>query len=79
MPLRILAVAVLSGCVRRFMECKTLDFKKCLYSKYYADFATFKTVIEDCLSQTHSTHKPVLDTLLTLKCQTFEKAQFVTV
>lgn len=53
--------------------------KKCLYSKYYADFATFKTAIEDCLSQTHSTHKPVMDTLLTLKFQTFEKAQFVTV
>jgi transposase len=53
--------------------------KKCLYSKYYADFATFKTAIEDCLSQTHSTHKPALDTLLTLKFQTFEKAQFVTV
>jgi transposase len=53
--------------------------KKCLYSKYYADFATFKTAIEDCLSQTHSTHKPVLDTLLTLKFQTFEKAQCVTV
>ncbi len=41
--------------------------KQCLYSQYYADFATFKAAIVDCLSQTHTTHKAALDSLLTLR------------
>lgn len=53
--------------------------KQCLYSKYYADFAAFVGAIEACLSETHTTHKEALDSLLTLRFQTFEKAQFVTV
>ena len=53
--------------------------KQCLYSKYYADFASFKAAIETCLAETHTTHKSTLDSLLTLQFQTFEKAQFVTV
>ena len=52
--------------------------KQCLYSKYYADFTTFKGAIEACLSQTHTTHKTVLDSLLTLRFQLFDKPQFVT-
>jgi len=52
--------------------------KECLYSKYYADFAKFTAAIVDCLSQTHTTHKAALDSLLTLRFQLFEKAQFVT-
>jgi transposase len=53
--------------------------KECLYSHYYADFAAFKTAIEGCLNQTHTTHKSALDSLLTLRFQLFEKAQLVTV
>jgi transposase len=53
--------------------------KQCLYSTYYADFTTFKAAIETCLSQTHTTHKPALDSLLSLRFQLFDKAQFVTV
>jgi transposase len=53
--------------------------KQCLYSKYYADFATFKAAIETCLSETHTKHKSALDSLITLRFQTFEKAQLVTV
>lgn len=53
--------------------------KQCLYSHYYADFGLFKTAIETCLSQTHTEHKPALDSLLTLHFQTFEKAQIMTV
>jgi transposase len=53
--------------------------KQCLYSKYYADFASFKAAITDCLNKTHTTHKTDLDTLLTLKFQTFQKAQFMPV
>jgi transposase len=52
--------------------------KQSLYSHYYADFAAFKAAIEGCLSQTHTTHKAALDSLLTLRFQLFEKAQFVT-
>jgi len=52
--------------------------KECLYSKYYADFAKFKATIASCLSQTHTTHKAALESLLTLRFQLFEKAQFVT-
>jgi transposase len=53
--------------------------KQCLYSKYYADFATFKSAIETCLSETHTQHKPALDSLLTLRFQTFKKTQLVPV
>ncbi len=53
--------------------------KKSLYSKYYTDFAAFKAAILDCLNQTHTTHNEELDSLLTLRFQTFEKAQPMTV
>jgi len=55
--------------------------KQCLYSKYYPDFASFKSAITACLDHTHDTHKDALDSLLTLNFQTFdkvEKVQFVT-
>jgi len=51
--------------------------KQCLYSKYYPNFAPFKQAIIDCLGQTQLRHKAALDSLLTLKFQTFEKAQVV--
>src|SRR4030065_235333 len=47
--------------------------KQCLYSKYYADFAAFKSAIETCLSETHTEHQSALDSLLTLRFQTFNK------
>lgn len=53
--------------------------KKCLWSKYYADFKDFKMAISDCLNQTHTTYKNELKTLLTLKFQMFKKVQVVTV
>lgn len=51
--------------------------KQSLYSKYYADFAAFKTTIETCLQAIPTTHKAALDSLLTLRFQRFEKAQFM--
>lgn len=51
--------------------------KQCLYSHYYADFTAFKTAISTCLAQTHTTHKPALDSLLTARFQLFTKAQFL--
>ena len=53
--------------------------KKCLYSKYYQDFVTFKTAISDCLSQTHGKHSKELSSLLSLRFQSFKKAQVMAV
>jgi len=53
--------------------------KKCLYSHYYEKFPAFKEAISKCLQETATTHKADLDSLLTLRFQTFEKTQFVTV
>jgi len=53
--------------------------KQCLYSKYYADFTTFKDAIATCLNETHPKHKCALDSLITLRFQTFKKAQLVPV
>jgi len=53
--------------------------KQCLYSKYYSEFKGFKNAIIDCLSQTDTTYKEELDSLLTLRFQRFEKAQVVAV
>jgi transposase len=46
--------------------------KQCLYSKYYEDFASFKAAIYTCVTQAHVLHKKELDSLLTLRFQTFE-------
>ena len=51
--------------------------KQCLYSRYYSDFGHFKNSIVDCLKKTHSTHQHQLDSLLTLKFQTFKKSQLL--
>ncbi len=53
--------------------------KECLGSKHYADFASFKSAITTCLSETPTKHKVALDSLLTLRFQTFKKTQFVPV
>ena len=47
--------------------------KQCLYAKYHPDFDALKTAITQCLDQTHTVHKQALDSLLTLRFQTFEK------
>ena len=49
--------------------------KTCLYSTYYANFQDFKQAISDCLAQTHTTYKKELDSLLTLRFQTFKESQ----
>jgi transposase len=51
--------------------------KKSLYSIYYANFKDFKQAICACLAQTHTTYKTELDSLLTLRFQTFEKSQVI--
>lgn len=49
--------------------------KQSLYSKYYADFDSFKAAITDCLNSTHTTHKDHLDSLLTFNFQSFSQSQ----
>ena len=43
-----------------------------------AIFKDFKSTISECLAQTRTTYKQELDTLLTLRFQTFKKSQFIT-
>ncbi len=52
--------------------------KKCLYSKYYSEFSLFKTAITTCIEEAQRQHKQELDSLLTLRFQTFNKAQIMT-
>jgi transposase len=50
--------------------------KEVLYNEYYQEYNKFCTAISDCLDQTHTSHKAALETLLTLKFQTFENVTF---
>ncbi len=43
-----------------------------VYSVYYPDFDAFKFAISSCLDQSHTTHKSALDSLLTLRFQSFD-------
>ena len=52
--------------------------KTCLYSIYYPNFEDFKLAISSCLAQTHTTYKKEMDSLLTLKFQTFKESQVMT-
>jgi len=47
--------------------------KECLYSKYYDSFALFRSSIQHCCETAHVEHKGALDSLLTLRFQTFGK------
>jgi transposase len=45
--------------------------KQCLYGKYYPTSADFQAAIQQCIAQAHSDHLAELESLLTLKFQTF--------
>lgn len=51
--------------------------KECLYSKYYADFTSFKTAISTLIDQAHLNKKEQLESLMTWKFQSFKKVQFL--
>ncbi len=51
--------------------------KKALRGKHYADFATFRGAIDDCLNRVHTGNREALATLMTLKFQTFDNASFL--
>jgi transposase len=46
--------------------------KEVLYNCYYDDYTKFCAAITDCLAQTQITHRNALETLLTLKFQSFK-------
>jgi transposase len=50
--------------------------KEVLYSTYYDQYDKFCGAICDCLSETHTTHREALRTLLNPKFQTFERVCF---
>ena len=52
---------------------------ECLYSKYYAEFDDFKSAIDTCIQKANTTHKKSLETLLSLKFQTFKNVQLLDV
>jgi transposase len=51
--------------------------KKCLNSKYYSDFASFTKSITEVLSKTNGCYKKELDSLLSLKFQSFKKSNIM--
>jgi transposase len=52
--------------------------KRCLNSKYHAEFAAFRGAIVECIATASVCHKVELDSLLTLNFQSFEKAHAMT-
>ena len=51
--------------------------KKCLYSKYYADHHAFQQAIIACIEQAPTQYRDELESLLTLKFQTFKEVQVI--
>jgi len=51
--------------------------KECLYSKYYADFPSFKSAISSLIDSAHINKYEQLKSLMSLKFQSFKKVQFL--
>ena len=51
--------------------------KRCLYGKYYANSASFQQAIVDCIAQASTKEKAALESLLSLKFQTFTAVPIV--
>jgi transposase len=51
--------------------------KEVLYNETYPNYDAFCQAIADCLTQTNTTHKAALDTLLVPKFQSFENVTFL--
>jgi transposase len=52
---------------------------ECLYSKYYENFADFKSAISNCIETANTERKEKLNSLLTLNFQSFAKVHVLTV
>ncbi len=48
--------------------------KTCLYARFYEDFPSFSTAIEQTLRQANTSHQKELESLLTLNFQLFDKS-----
>ena len=48
--------------------------KKCLYNKYYPDFSSFKSGIDDCIYNVGKKHKVEIASLMTLKFHILKNA-----
>jgi transposase len=53
--------------------------KKCLYNQFYNDFESFCHAIDKCIKNGHNEYRKELESLMTLKFQLFENAQFLAV
>ena len=53
--------------------------KKCLYGKYYEDFPKFAQTISKFVKNAHKTNECEVNSLLTLRFQTFNKTQVTTI
>jgi len=51
--------------------------KKALRGRHYADFATFRAAIDECLNRIPTDHREALASLMTLKFQTFDSDSFL--
>jgi transposase len=51
--------------------------KRCLYSKYYPDHLCFQQAILACIAQAPDTYQHELESLLTLKFQTFKAVRVI--
>ena len=51
--------------------------KRCLYGKYYADSGAFQQAILDCIAQAPTKDKAALESLLSLRFQTFKAVPIV--
>ena len=51
--------------------------KKCLYSKYYADHHAFQQAVIGCIEQAPTQYRDELESLLSLKFQTFKEVQVI--
>lgn len=51
--------------------------KKALRGKHYADFATFRAAIDECLDRIPTDHREALASLMTLMFQTFDSDSFL--
>jgi len=53
--------------------------KKCLYNQFYRDFETFCHAIDECIAKGGNEYRKKMESLMTLKFQSFEKIQFLAV
>ena len=49
-----------------------------LYGRYYANFKLFKAAIEKTIDELHTVHREKLESMMTLKFQTFKEVLLLT-